>query len=248
MSDQVWRQFTDFQDFTLRTTLLTSLLALLLFWALPLFAEETITGKVVSVADGDTITVLKDKTQIKVRLHGVDAPEKAQDFGTVARTFTSDQCFGDEVNVEVTDTDRYGRKVGIVTLADGEVLNHLLVEAGLAHWYEEYAPDDATLKRFQEEARAAKRGVWSRPDVEAPWEFRKRKRAPKKEGESVKRPEASKGIPQPSAAAEVVGDVYITDTGKKYHRGSCRMLKNSKTAIASKDAQARGYGACGVCF
>ena len=227
---------------------MTSLLLLAIFWTLPILAAESITGKVVSVADGDTITVLEDRTQIKVRLHGIDAPEKAQDFGTVSRTFTSDQCFGEEVTVEVTDTDRYGRKVGIVRLADGRVLNHLLVEAGLAHWYEAYAPKDATLKRLQEEAKAAKRGLWSRPDAEAPWEFRKRKRAPKMDGETVKRPEASDDVLQPSVAAEAVGDVYITDTGKKYHRGSCRTLKKSKTAIATAEAKARGYGACGICF
>jgi endonuclease YncB( thermonuclease family) len=228
--------------------LLTSLLFLALCFALPLIAAESITGKVVSVADGDTITVLEDKTQIKVRLHGVDAPEKAQDFGTVSRTFTSDLCFGEEVTVEVTDTDRYGRKVGIVRLSDGRVLNHALVEAGLAHWYEEYAPKDETLKRLQAEAKAAKRGVWSRSDVVPPWEFRKKKRAPKMDDETVKTVEASEEILKPAVVLEASGDVYITDTGNKYHRGSCRTLKKSKTAIASADAKARGYGACGICF
>lgn len=232
----------------MRISLRISLLILTLCWALPLFAEETITGKVVSVADGDTVTVLKDKTQVKVRLHGVDAPEKAQDFGTVARTFTSDHCFGQEVTVTVTDTDRYGRKVGIVKLADGELLNHLLVEAGLAHWYEEYAPDDATLKRLQAEAKAAKRGLWSRSDAVAPWEFRKRKRAPKVDGGTVKKPVRSEENPQPSVTAEGVGDVYITDTGEKYHRPLCRTLKNSKMSISTADAKARGFGPCGLCF
>ena len=116
-----------------------SLLFLVLLCTPPIFAAETIEGKVVSVADGDTLTVLKGKEQVKVRLHGVDAPEKAQDFGTASRTFTSEACFGKEVTVEVKDTDRYGRKVGIVTLPDGRVLNHELVKAGLAHWYAAYA-------------------------------------------------------------------------------------------------------------
>lgn len=232
----------------LRISLKFPFLFLALCWALPLLAAETIVGKVVSIADGDTITVLVDKTQVKVRLHGIDAPEKAQDFGTVSRTFTSDQCFGEEVTVEVTDTDRYGRKVGVVTLADGRVLNHALVEAGLAHWYEAYAPKDATLKGLEEEAKAAKRGLWSRTDAVAPWEFRKQKRAPKSDGETIKRPAPLREDRQTSVATEAVGDVFITDTGKKYHRGSCSTLKKSRIAIATEDAKARGYGACGICF
>jgi micrococcal nuclease len=234
--------------YPLRRISLRLFLFLALVWALPIFAAESITGKVVSVADGDTITVLEDKTQIKVRLHGVDAPEKAQDFGTTARTFTSDQCFGEAVTVEVTDTDRYGRKVGIVKLSDGRVLNHALVEAGLAHWYEEYAPKDVTLKRLQESAKAAKRGLWSRPDAVAPWDFRKEKRAPKSNGETVKRPQPSQENLQSSVAVESVGDVYITDSGKKYHRASCRTMAKSKTVIAMADAKERGYGPCGICF
>ena len=232
----------------MRTSFLTSLVFLAILWSLPLFAAETITGKVVSVADGDTITVLEDKTQVKVRLHGVDAPEKAQDFGTVSRTFAADQCFGKDVSVEVTDTDRYGRKVGIVTLPDGEVLNHLLVEAGLAHWYEEYAPKDATLKRLQQEAKAEKRGLWSRPDAVAPWEFRKKKRAPKVDTAKEAAP-ASEVIDRKSPTSENTNtEVYITETGKKYHRDSCRMLKQSKAAIAVGDAKKKGFGPCGICF
>lgn len=232
----------------MRISLKFSLLFLALFWSLPLFATESFSGKVVSVADGDTITVLKDKTQVKVRLHGVDAPEKAQDFGTVSRTFAADQCLGKEVTVEVTDTDRYGRKVGIVSLPDGKVLNHLLVEAGLAHWYEEYAPKDATLKRLQEEAKAGKRGLWSRPDAVAPWEFRKKKRAPRPDGETVKVPRPTVERREPSVAPESSSDVFITDTGKKFHRASCRTLKKSKTAISTAKAKERGFGPCGICF
>ena len=222
------------------------LLILALLCSLPLAAVENIQGKVVSVADGDTITVLKDKVPIKVRLHGVDAPEKAQDFGTASRTFTSDACFGKEVIVEIKDTDRYGRKVGIVTLPDGRILNHALVKAGLAHWYEAYAADDTTLKELQEEAKSAKRGVWSRSDTVAPWDFRKEKRKPNN---------AATNQPSPTPRAEKApikneladGTVYITETGSKYHRGSCRSLKKSKRAVSRSDAAARGFEPCAIC-
>ncbi len=222
------------------------LLFLVLLCSPLIFAAETIEGKVVSVADGDTITVLKDKQQIKVRLHGVDAPEKAQDFGTASRTFTSDLCFGTEVTVEVKDTDRYGRKVGIVTLPDGRVLNQELLKAGLAHWYEAYARNDTTLKGLQEEAKSAKRGVWSRTDTVAPWDFRKEKRkptavAPNKPSPT---PRASKA---PAKTDMVVGEVFITETGSKYHRGTCRSLKKSKRAVSKSDAVGRGLEPCGIC-
>ncbi len=223
---------------------------LLLFLALlcspPLFAAESIEGKVVSVADGDTITVLNGKEQIKVRLHGVDAPEKAQDFGTAARTFTSEACFGKEVTVEVKDTDRYGRKVGIVTLPDGRVLNHELVKAGLAHWYEAYAAKDATLKGLQEEAKSAKRGVWSRSDTVAPWDFRKEKRKPTTTApdKPSAAPRATKAPPTENGDAS---QVYITETGSKYHRSTCRSLKKSKRAVSKSDAVGRGLAPRGIC-
>lgn len=229
----------------MRRILFTCFMLSALLWSLPLWAAETVQGKVVSVADGDTITVLQDETQVKVRLNGVDAPEKAQDFGTASRKFTADLCFGKEVTVNVTDTDRYGRKVGIVNLPDGRVLNHALVEAGLAHWYEAYAPNDGALKRLQEEAKSAQRGLWSRSDVVAPWDFRKSKRNgdSKDEGSVVKPATEAK----PASRTSPSGEVYITETGKKYHTTSCRTLKESKIAITKTDAVNRGYGPCGIC-
>lgn len=224
-----------------------SLLLLALLWSLPLFATETVKGKVVSVADGDTITVLQDKVQIKVRLHGVDAPEKAQDFGTAARKFTSDLCFGKEVTVEVTDTDRYGRKVGKVTLPDGQLLNHELVAAGMAHWYEAYAPNDTTLKQLQADAKAAKRGLWSRTDVVLPWEFRKSKRDGGSASARESAPKAPKPVEKPANSSGAVDTVYITETGTKYHNSGCRTLRKSKTAISLEEALRRGYTPCGIC-
>src|SRR4051812_23773570 len=80
-------------------------------------------GKVVGIADGDTITVLRDRTQVRIRLHGVDSPESGQAFGTKAKAFTSDLVFGKVVTVHPLETDRYGRTVAEVTLSDGRILN-----------------------------------------------------------------------------------------------------------------------------
>jgi len=131
------------------------------------------TGKVVGVTDGDNITVLHNGQGEKIRLHGIDCPEKGQAFGTVAKQFTSALAFGKEVTVTVYDTDRYGRTVGTVKLLDGRILNQELVKAGLAWWYRQYAPKDATLERLETEAKNEKSGLWVDPHPVPPWEWRK---------------------------------------------------------------------------
>ena len=136
---------------------------------------EEFSGKVVGVSDGDTITVLRNRTPIKVRLHGIDCPEIGQDFGSRAKAFTSELVFGQVVKVVPWDTDRYGRTVADVILADGRILNHELVRAGLAWWYRKYAPDIGTLAELEAAARDAKRGLWSQPNPVPPWEWRKTK-------------------------------------------------------------------------
>ena len=95
---------------------------------------------------------------IKVRLHGIDCPEIGQDFGSRAKAFTSELVFGQVVKVVPWDTDRYGRTVADVILADGRILNHELVRAGLSWWYRKYAPDIGTLAELEAAARDAKRG------------------------------------------------------------------------------------------
>src|SRR5688572_23620508 len=94
---------------------LSSTLAALLLAAVvvsPVLAQDTFSGKVVSVSDGDTLAVLREGREVKIRLHGVDAPESAQAFGSVAKQFTSSKVFGQTVTVRVVETDRYGRAVG----------------------------------------------------------------------------------------------------------------------------------------
>ena len=136
-------------------------------------AGETWTGKVVGVADGDTITVLHDRTSQKIRLHGVDAPEKAQPFGDKAKQLTSSLVFGKEVKVEVVTRDKYGRTVGrVYTVSPDRCLEEELVKAGLAWWYRQYDPKNKKLAGLEEEARKARRGLWSDPSPTPPWEWR----------------------------------------------------------------------------
>ena len=94
-------------------------------------------GKVVGVADGDTITVLRDREQVRIRLYGIDTPERGQAFGKKAKQFTSDMVYGKVVEVKVMATDRYGRTVAMI-YADKTLLNEELVKAGLAWVYWQY--------------------------------------------------------------------------------------------------------------
>jgi micrococcal nuclease len=129
-------------------------------------------GKCVGVSDGDTITVIHQGKPEKVRLFGVDCPEKRQEFGTRAKQFTAAMVFGKIVSVETVTRDRYGRTVAWVA-AEGRNLNHELIRAGMGWWYRKYAAPLKDLERLEQEARKARAGLWSRPNPVPPWEFRR---------------------------------------------------------------------------
>ena len=135
---------------------------------------QAFTGKVVSVADGDTITVLRDRTQVKVRLLEIDAPEKAQAFGTKSKESLSEMCFGKTAELADKGKDRYGRTLARVT-CDGVDANAEQVKRGMAWVYDRYITDK-TLYAVQEEAKAERRGLWHDDKPVPPWEWRKTKR------------------------------------------------------------------------
>ena len=135
------------------------------------FALADFTGKVVGVSDGDTITVLNGTTEVKVRLDGIDAPEKAQPWGTRAKQATSKGCFGKTVTVIGKDTDRYGRTIGVIEV-DGRNLNLALVRSGYAWWYRKYAGTNEDLADAEREARGEKRGLWQDASPVPPWDWR----------------------------------------------------------------------------
>lgn len=129
-------------------------------------------GRVVGVADGDTITVLVDRAPVRIRLWGIDAPEARQPHGRRARQFTAALAMGQTVAVRVKDRDRYGRQVAVVVLADGRVLNREIVRAGYAWWSRRYAPEDLELERAESAARRQRAGLWQDPNPIPPWQFR----------------------------------------------------------------------------
>ena len=145
----------------------------------PARAEANIvTGRVVGVTDGDTITVLNEaKVTLKIRLHAIDAPEAKQAFGARAKQELSDLVYGKTVSVRVVDKDQYGRLVGRVTVGAVNV-NLEMVRRGFARWYRTYAMGDRELAIAETEAQSARRGLWVDKAPVAPWDF------PKNEGKA----------------------------------------------------------------
>lgn len=138
----------------------------------PVSGEE-ITGKVVSVADGDTVTLLTEANeQVKVRLEAIDAPEKKQAFGTKSREALATIVAGKQVTVDVTGRDRYRRTLGWMIL-DGKNINRRMVAAGWAWQFIRYN-QDPSIARLQESAKKARRGLWADSSAPIPpWEYRK---------------------------------------------------------------------------
>ena len=138
----------------------------------------TLTGRVVGVHDGDTITVLDaDRQQHKIRLAGIDASESRQAFGTRSKQNLSKWVYGRQVIIEWNKRDRYGRIVGVI-FVDGHDINLEQVRACMAWWYRQYAkeqtPDDRQLYEMAEnEAKATKRGLWADNEPVPPWEWRR---------------------------------------------------------------------------
>ena len=149
---------------------------------------ETLTGYVVGVSDGDTITVLDaQKRQYKIRLQGIDAPEKAQPFGQRSKENLSRLVFNKDVRVEWDKRDRYKRIVGKVWVQPSSCATcpmtldsgHAQITVGLAWWYRKYANEQPAQDRgayefSEQEAKARRVGLWLDADPIPPWEWRRR--------------------------------------------------------------------------
>lgn len=144
----------------------------LMFMCLYAYSLE-VSGIVLKVSDGDTFTLIKaDKTVAKVRLAGVDCPEKTQLFGQEAKQFTTNLILNKRVVVDVKNVDMYNRNVGTVILDDKTNLNKELVKNGLAWWYFSFSKDKE-LRNLQLKAMVNHRGMWILPKPTPPWAYRK---------------------------------------------------------------------------
>lgn len=143
------------------------------FVTLVSFSQNTLTGKVVSITDGDTFTLLDENNQqIKIRLAEIDCPENSQPFGKAAKKYLGSLIFSKTVRVEFSEKDRYGRVIGKVFY--GQLyISEEMIKAGYAWHFKKYS-NSIKLANLETEARINKKGLWIDPGAVAPWEWRKK--------------------------------------------------------------------------
>ncbi|WKU19782.1 thermonuclease family protein [Advenella alkanexedens] len=196
-----------------------------------------LTGKVVNIADGDTLTILQqDKTQKRIRLGEIDAPESKQAFGQRSKESLIQLCGGQNAVVQVQDIDRYGRVVGRVS-CNGVDTTAEQVRRGMAWVYDGYAKDKS-LYEVQSQAKKARKGLWADASPVPPWLWRK--------GQTTARA-ASQTDPKVGN-----GDVRGNKNSKVYHLSNCpgytaMSPKNVQPFKTEKEARAAGFRKAGNC-
>ena len=193
---------------------------------------EQFSARVVGITDGDTITVLRGgNEQVKVRLEGIDTPERGEPFSAQAKRFISSLVFGKQVGIQVKELDRYGRTVARV-IVDGTDTSLALVQAGLAWHYTRYS-DDADLARGENVAKSAGIGLWSLPNPAPPWGLRQRQQS----------------AANASRSSEDV-EYHGNRNSNVFHAPWCRYYscKNCTAKFKSRaEAVAAGYRPGGIC-
>ncbi len=193
-------------------------------------SAEIQTGRCIGVCDGDTITMLtSSKEQIKVRLHGIDVPERGQDFGQQARQKLATLLYGKQLTVSVSSRDRYGRSVGKVYTGNQNA-NLEMVRCGLAWHYVRYAPDDDSLAAAEREARERRRGLWAQTQPTPPLQWRRKKKVPET---GVK-------------AAPAASGTYWISGNNKIHNSSCRYYGCSTNGEYTHFPRGVNCKVCGV--
>ena len=136
----------------------------------------------VKVSDGDTLNVQKVENGkfvgkiVKIRMFGIDAPEKTQDYGIESKQALEKLVNGKTLEIEEKNRDRYGRTVAVV-YADGKNINEEMVKNGNAWWYQEYDKNDTKMQAYQENAKKNKLGLFGKRGYIEPWNYRKEKKA-----------------------------------------------------------------------
>jgi endonuclease YncB( thermonuclease family) len=201
--------------------------------------QLVIEGKVINVHDGDTVTVLDQYgKKFHIRLQGIDAPELKQEFGTVSQQNLARLVVGKQVSIFWTKVDKYRRTVGTIKI-DGRDINIEQVKAGLAWHFKKYQDEQEPADRItyaaaEQQARAAKLGLWQDPSPTVPGDWR----------QAVK---AKRWGPPPPA-----GTIVGNSNSKRYHRPDCAGYrdmaeKNRVFFTTVAEAEAAGYKRAGNC-
>ena len=248
--------------------------SLSIFYSCSRETTKSVSGKVVKIADGDTITILDAQNiQHKIRLQGIDAPERIQDFGAVSREHLGSLVFGKYVKIEYDKVDWRGRLIGKVWIdGNDECLEQL--KAGLAWHYKEFEREQTPADRqlyanAEQEARAQKRGLWKDPAPTPPWEYRHHTNGSTTESDSQDEPtsparnfgtgvlspdRSSTNAPTPNFSLDVnaVGFIRGNKRTMIYHWPGCPNYDdiaphNRVTFRTSEEAERAGYRAARNC-
>ena len=206
-------------------------------------------AKIIHITDGDTIAVLNNTNdQIKIRLNGIDCPEKAQAYGNKAKQFTQDLVAGKMVTIKAYGQDKYGRTIGEVVLADGRTLSQELIKAGYAWWFFKYS-DDEQLGILEVQAKIAKVGLWVDKNPMPPWIFRHRGELATLNSETLAIPPSGLNPPP-----QILGTLPILGNrhSRKYHRPDCssynQIAKRNRVPFESaEEARDGGYALAENC-
>lgn len=131
--------------------------------------SNSASGKVIAIIDGDTYDILMEGNKtVRVRMEGIDAPEKGMPFYSIAKKYLGELCFKKNVRLEIHDTDSRGRKIAFTYLEDGTEISHEMIKAGLAWHFKKYN-SDKDLAALELEAKRLQMGLWVDKNPMAPW-------------------------------------------------------------------------------
>ena len=137
--------------------------------------ENSNENHVVKIIDGDTYDVILDGEQTRIRMEGIDAPERGMDYYKVSKEYLGEICNNQKVKVVGAKKDRYGRLLAKTYLEDGREVGEEMVKAGMAWHFKKYSTDPV-LARLENEAKNNRRGLWAIDNPIPPWKFRKNKK------------------------------------------------------------------------
>lgn len=203
----------------------------LLLWVGAVHAEE-IKGQVVAVSDGDTVTVLDaNRTQHKIRLQGIDAPERTQAYGGKATEALKSVLGEGRVVVEISDHDRYGRAIGRI-FVDGIDVNRWMVQHGWAWHYKAYSKE-RQLADLETKARAAHIGLWADSSAPVPpWEYR-----------AIKRDKQA--TPSPAPKVDAPAPYWLNTSSNIRHNASCRYFRQTTHGRSCTSSEGTPCSTCG---
>ena len=194
------------------------LIGITLLCALGLTHAAEFSGKVIAVMDGDTLLVMQGKNRVKVRLAEIDAPEKAQPYGTASQQSLAEMVMEKQIQVASRAIDDYGRMVAMVSM-DGLNVNHEQVRRGMAWEYSRFH-NNRELMALQRDAQQAKRGLWAGEDIIEPRQWRKLHPST---------------LPAPSAAASsaavVPGPALRPSSGQACSKKRCSEMTSCEEAM-----------------